>query len=130
MFQQHLGAAFAGIFALRRRLDLDLVGGYPRFGQSGGDRLSAVESSSVAIQLLDGAASGPGIADDANLAGVLLIGRQDRFEGLPILVGQGGRIGAELDLGNRRADPRRRLCAAFLGTGRRGAGRRHRRQLR
>jgi hypothetical protein len=69
VFEQHLGAAFAGFFALRRRLDLDLVGGYPRPGQSGGDRLSAVESSSVAIQLLDGAASGPGIADDANLAG-------------------------------------------------------------
>jgi len=31
--------------------------------------------------------------------------------------------GAELDLGNRSAEPRGRLCAAFAGTGRGGAGR-------
>ena len=53
MLEEHLGAAFAGILAARRRLDLDLVGGYPRLGQSGAHRLGAVESGPVAIQLLD-----------------------------------------------------------------------------
>src|SRR5438477_9093264 len=127
VFEQHLGSAVARVRALRRCLDLDLVGRYSRLGQRGGDRLSAIQSSPITVQLLDCAVSGPGIADDANFAGVLLINRQDRFERLPILVGQGGRIGAELDLGNGSPSSRGRLCA-FAGIARSGAGRGWRRR--
>ena len=49
VFEQHFGAAFAGVLALRRRLDLDLVGRDPRLGESGGDRLGAIESGPIAI---------------------------------------------------------------------------------
>src|SRR5271165_6174852 len=130
VFEQHLGAAFAGVLALRRRLDLDLVGGYSRLGQSGSDRVGTVERGPIAVQLLDCAARGPGIADDANLPRVLPIDRQHRLEGLPILVGQTGRIGAELDLSDGGRDRSGGLWTGFAGTGRCGAGRRHRRQLR
>src|SRR5215813_1139132 len=109
VFEQHLGAALTGILTLRRRLDLDFVWRNPRLGQSGGDRLSAIQSGSIAVQLLDRAACGSDIADDANLPRVLLVFRQDRFEGSPVLVGQACRIGAELDFGNRSSAPRRRL---------------------
>ena len=104
VLEHHHGATLSRILAGRRGFDQDLVRGYSRLPQRGGDRLSTVESGAVTVQLLHRTAATAGIADDANFPRVLLVDRQDRFEGLLVFVCQARRVASEFDLGYRRAD--------------------------
>jgi hypothetical protein len=99
VFEQDLGAVFSRISAPRCRLHLNLIGRYSCLPQRGGDRLSTVESGAVAVQLLHRTAATAGIADDANFPRVLLVDRQDRFEGLLVFVCQARGVASEFDLG-------------------------------
>ena len=101
VFEQHLGATFARACACRSRLHLYLIGRDASLAQRGSDRLSAVKSGTIIVQLLNRSAPTAGIADDAHLPRVLLVHRQHRFKDLTVFVGQAGRIAREFDLGYR-----------------------------